>query len=225
LADVIIVVDTLSFSTAVDVSVSAGAQVWPFRWQDARAQAFARERGAVLAGSREAGGISLSPSSLLNLAPNTRLVLPSPNGGTLCAAAQDTGAKVYAACLRNAEAVAVQVPKNRERVLVVPAGERWTDGTLRPALEDQIGAGAVVHLLRSGDSRYSLSPEAQAAEAVFLSVQAHLEDTLKACSSGRELMLRGFAGDVTLAAQFGVSRTVPLLMDGSFVNAAALLDS
>ncbi|MFB9992281.1 hypothetical protein ACFFLM_09935 [Deinococcus oregonensis] len=81
--DVIVVVDTLSFSTAVDVAVSAGAKVWPFRWWDARAQAFVREQSAVLAGRREAGGMSLSPTSLLSVTPSTRLVLPSPNGGTL----------------------------------------------------------------------------------------------------------------------------------------------
>ena len=52
------VVDVLRFTTAVEAAVSRGAVVYPFRWHDASAAAFARSVGAALAdeaASRAAG--------------------------------------------------------------------------------------------------------------------------------------------------------------------------
>lgn len=215
LADAVVIVDVLSFSTCVDVGVSRGASVLPFRWRDARAAAFAGEQGALLAGERGSGGPSLSPASLLNLPSGTRLVLPSPNGATLCALVREVGgAEVYAACLRNAAAVGEFLWGRHERILVVPAGERWPDGSLRPALEDLLGAGAVVGALGR-----SPSPEAQAAGLVFEGMRARLTEVLNACASGRELIERGFEDDVALAAELGVSRAVPVLRGGAFRDA------
>ena len=81
--DVVIVVDVLSFSTCVDIACARGAAVLPFAHKDARAEAFAREQHATLAGPRGGPGHSLSPASLLHIEAGTRLVLPSPNGSTL----------------------------------------------------------------------------------------------------------------------------------------------
>ena len=50
--DLLIVVDVLSFSTAVDVVVSRGATVIPIAWRDSRAADFAREIDAHLAVGR-----------------------------------------------------------------------------------------------------------------------------------------------------------------------------
>jgi 2-phosphosulfolactate phosphatase len=73
---------------------------------------------------------------------------------------------------------------------LVPAGERYPDGSLRPAVEDLIGAGAILHAL---DDRPS--PEARAAVAAFLHTASDLPATLTACTSGRELTARGQAAD------------------------------
>ena len=49
---------------------------------------------------------------------------------------------VVAASLRNAEAVGAWIgEQDYNSVAVVAAGERWPDGSLRPALEDLLGAG------------------------------------------------------------------------------------
>jgi 2-phosphosulfolactate phosphatase len=96
---------------------------------------------------------------------------------------------------------------------VIPAGEMWEDGTLRPSVEDWIGAGAVISSL-SG----TYSPEARLAATAFDHVRDYLTDYLRACSSGKELIERGFGEDVDLAAEYNVSHTVPRLVDRAFVS-------
>lgn len=209
-SDVLVVVDVLSFSTCVDIAVGQGAIVYPYRWKDERSFAYAESLGAVVATSRRAAsGYSLSPGSLLDIPAGIRLVLPSPNGATLSLA---TGAvPTFAGCLRNARAVAHAAQRVGARISVVPAGERWPDGSLRPALEDLIGAGAIIHHLAG-----TRSPEAAAAEAVFLSFRDELVACLKQCSSGKELIDRGFEPDVELAAALDQSDSAPLLADGAY---------
>ena len=57
----------------------AGATVLHYRWRDDSTAAYAARHRAVLAGRRELGEPSLSPTDLLTIEPGTRLVLPSPN--------------------------------------------------------------------------------------------------------------------------------------------------
>ncbi|MCK4414478.1 MAG: 2-phosphosulfolactate phosphatase [Candidatus Eisenbacteria sp.] len=131
-SDVIVVIDVLSFTTCVDIAISRGAKVWPYRWNDHSANSFAGERNAILAGSRSSSGVSLSPASMLQLESGDAIVLPSLNGATLSVLAG--GSPLLAACLRNAESVARAACKIGPRVSVIPSGERWPDGTLRPCL-------------------------------------------------------------------------------------------
>lgn len=216
LCPAVVLVDVLSFSTCVDIACARGAQVLPYPHKDESARAFADQQRALLAGPRSHGGLSLSPGSLQAVTPGTRLVLPSPNGSTLARACH--APVVVAGCLRNAGAVAGSVMRSSSGpVAVIAAGEQWPDGSLRVALEDLIGAGAIVHALPG-----SKSPEALAAEAVFLAARDHLHDKLTACASGRELIERGHAEDVRLASQLNASSCVPRLVDGAFQWAGAL---
>jgi 2-phosphosulfolactate phosphatase len=218
-ADVAVVVDVLSFSTTTTVALDAGATVVPLPWRDDRAEAVAREHDAVLAvgRSREGSGrVSLSPASMRAHAPaGRRVVLPSPNGATIAHALADGGATVVAGCLRNAAAVAGWIRQvGASVVAVVAAGERWPDGSLRPAVEDLWGAGAVLDALGPAD----LSPEAQAAVGAFAAV-GDIGRALHDCASGRELVTIGFAADVDIAAERDASTVVPVLRDGVFVDA------
>ena len=212
LGGVTIIVDVLSFSTCVDIVCSRSACVLPYRHKDASAVAFANANSAVLAGARSGGGLSLSPRSLLEIEAGTRLVLPSPNGSTLTLAC--LAPVVLAGCLRNAAAVAAFASSHAGPITVVAAGERWEDGTLRPAVEDLLGAGAVIHYLQG-----ARSPEASAAEAAFAGTRKQLLSTISSCASAVELAARGFAADVQLAAAINASTCVPQLRDGAYVRA------
>jgi 2-phosphosulfolactate phosphatase len=209
LSDVVVIVDVLSFSTCVEIAVSRGGVVFPFAWRDARALEFARDKGAELAGPRGETALSLSPASFLRLAPGTRVVLPSPNGAALSAGANR--GYVLAGCLRNAAAVAQAARALGQRVLVLPAGEQWPDGSLRPCVEDWLGAGAIVDRL-SG----TCAPEAETARLAFRAAGADLARLLHGSTSGRELIDRGYAEDVTLATALNVSEAVPVLRDGAY---------
>jgi 2-phosphosulfolactate phosphatase len=203
---VVVVVDVLSFSTAVDVAVGRGAAVLPLRSAERSLPA-----DVLHAGPRGGPGPSLSPASLVALPAGTRLALPSPNGATLCAAAAATGAVLLAGCLRNASAVAAAAQAVGGPVGIVPAGERWPGDTLRVAVEDAVGAGAIAAALPAADR----SPEAELAVAQFAAAHDRgLAAMLATCSSGRELRSEGFGADVALAAELDVSSAVPRLRDG-----------
>jgi len=205
------IVDVLSFSTCVALACARGAEVLPYPWKDGGAAAYAAARGAALAGARGApGALTLSPESLVAVRAGTRLVLPSPNGSELSFAAAELG-PVFAGSLRNAARVAERLAALAGPVAVIAAGERWPDDSLRPALEDLVGAGAIVARLPG-----SLSPEAALARAAFERVAGALERTLFECASGRELVERGFPRDVALAAELDASPVAPRLAGDAF---------
>ena len=76
-----------------------------------------------------------------------------------------------------------------------------------------MGAGSVLAEL-PGTS----SPEAEMAIATFARFRQNLGGALFRCGSGKELVERGFALDVELAAEYDVSRVVPMLTRGQFID-------
>ncbi|WP_097236885.1 2-phosphosulfolactate phosphatase [Streptomyces sp. 1331.2] len=219
----LVVVDVLSFTTSVSVAVEAGTEVFPYAWRDGTAAAFAREKAAALAVGRRAATSavpwSLSPAALRQAPFVPRLVLPSPNGSAIAAAAGDS--TVVAGCLRNATAVGRWLAERgygtaQRPVLVIAAGERWPDGSLRPALEDLLGAGAIIAELESQGAG-PLSPEAVAARVCSTST-TDVAGVVAACSSGLELVRSGFAEDVAVATELDAGVVVPVLTDGAFTH-------
>ena len=93
------------------------------------------------------------------------------------------------------------------------AGERWADGSLRPAIEDMIGAGAVLHALG-----LPCSPEAEVARQAFLGSRNRLAELVRGSVSGRELIGRGYPADVDAAIECNVSSAAPLLLNGAYSN-------
>jgi 2-phosphosulfolactate phosphatase len=213
-SDVVVIVDVLSFSTAVEIAVSRGAVIYPYAFRDETAKDFALSVGAEVADRDNPNGFNLSPASLKRLPPGARLVLPSPNGSTLSLLAKDK--IVIAGCLRNARAVARFANAKSRKIAVIPAGERWeAGGGLRPSVEDLVGAGAIVSHLAG-----MLSPEARAAKFAYEGFSGDLFATLKDSVSGIEKLARGEAEDIFLAAQMDASACVPVRIEGAFKRAA-----
>ncbi|MCT4353264.1 2-phosphosulfolactate phosphatase [Streptomyces sp. Je 1-79] len=217
----LVVVDVLSFTTSVGVAVESGTAVFPYRWRDETAAPYAAGLDAALAvGRGEASPRTpwtLSPAALRAAPPTPRLVLPSPNGSTISAAAAD--ATVVAASLRNRTAVARWLARHgygseSRPLTVIASGERWPDGSLRPALEDLLGAGAVLSAL-CALGPYALTPEARAAATLWEATDDPVAE-LHRCDSGRELYEYGYPQDVAVAAEADTSETVPVLRDGAF---------
>ena len=210
----LVIVDVLSFSTAVDVAVARGASVIPFPLADrTAAREAAVAAGAVLGEARSTTdvGYSLSPTSLTRIASGTKLLLPSPNGSRLSLAG--AAVPVFTGCLRNAKAVAAaaRAVAGDDAVGVVPAGEQWPDGGFRSAVEDLLGAGAILDALD-----LPLSAEAQIARDTFHAATPDLAAIIRASMSGQELIGRGFQEDVEFAAALNVSAVAPLLRNGAY---------
>jgi 2-phosphosulfolactate phosphatase len=213
ISDAVIIVDVMSFSTCVTIAAARGATVFPYRWKDESRVVFAHSVGAELAGSRGKSRFSLSPASLLEVPPGTRLVLPSPNGSTLTLSTGQT--PTFAGCLRNSKAVALTAMRCGQKVAVVPAGERWKeDDTLRPSFEDLIGAGAIIQHLTG-----TVSPEARLALDAFRGAAADLLGRLKECLSGKELIDMGFEDDISIIAEMDADDCAPILKNGSYTKA------
>ena len=105
-------------------------------------------------------------------------MLASPNGAT-CSRYAGQVPYLFVGALVNAQATALAVSKVLEKneaqnVTVIACGERWKtpleDGALRFAVEDYLGAGAILSYLQCEKSL-----EARVCEGAFLHVQNKFE--------------------------------------------------
>jgi 2-phosphosulfolactate phosphatase len=214
--DILVIVDTFSFSTAVVTAVQGGGLVYPCA-EDEQPGVLAQRIGGEVAVRRKdvpaKGRFSLSPLTYLHLAPGTRIVLASPNGAT-CSRYARAVPFFFVGALVNAEAVAMVVSHLLDTtdrcVTIIACGERWhppvADGALRVALEDYLGAGAILASLR-----YEQSPEARVCAGAFTHSRRDIAALLWECGSGRELRSMGFPEDVRHAAQLNSYDAVPVM--------------
>ena len=212
ISDVIIIVDILSFTTSVEIATSQDAVVFPYQWADKSVYDFAASVEAIVAHRANPAGIGLSPSTLAQLPAQSRVVMPSPNGSTLSLATGQTN--TIAGCFRNCKAVAASAQSRGKTIAVIAAGERWADDqSLRPCIEDYLGAGAILQYLNG-----ACSPEATLAIEAFNASAPKLATVLSQSISGEEKNARGKNIDVALASAINVSDTVPILEHGAYVR-------
>jgi 2-phosphosulfolactate phosphatase len=195
--DVVVIVDTLRFSSTVAAHIAAGATVEPRHWKEGSDTSLL---SPLSEGTGRDGGV---------------IALASPNGAMCCRAASEAGAKaVFAGALVNASAVAAATRTLQTPLAVIACGERWPDGSLRFAIEDLLGAGAIVAAL----PHLSSSPEAKTARVAFLGAKKQLLARLLTCGSGIELIDKGLEADVHYAAKLNSLTVAPCLTEGIFSN-------
>jgi len=195
-SDIVVIVDVLRFSSTVTVAVEAGRTV-PL--------------------DESAHAVSL-------------------NGAAVAARAEASGATVLVGCLRNASAVAEAVVAEQVRraertsIAVIAAGELPGDAdadhashaatqsrtAMRFAVEDLLGAGAIIDALSTLGLDHT-SPEAAVAGEAFRGLRRATRHLLTASGSGQELLDRDLRDDVLAAANVDDLTVVPMLRDGAFV--------
>lgn len=220
--DIIVIVDTLSFSTAVTTAVAHGGLIYPCSIAE-DSVILAQRLGAEVAVRRnevpQKGRFSLSPLTYVGMTAGTRIVIPSPNGGT-CSGFAHTAPCLLIGSLVNAKAIASAISQMLKTtnlcVTIVCCGERELTlskyGETRMAIEDYLGAGAILSYLE-----YEKSPEACVCEGAFLHTHKQLEATLLDCGTGRKLRELGFVTDVQHASQLNLYSSVPIMGVEGFV--------
>jgi 2-phosphosulfolactate phosphatase len=128
----------------------------------------------------------------------------------------ESRARVVVGCLRNASSVGAFAREHAAEgpIAVIAAGERWPNGTLRPALEDDLGAGAIL----AGIGGAAASPEARYVAEGFLKFRAEILSVIEQTVSGRELIEGGYADDVRCACAVDESQMVPLLGKDDYIR-------
>ena len=140
--------------------------------------------------------------------------------GAAVVAAASPEATVLVGGIRNSSAVARAVQTIQERrqertsVAVIAAGEVDAGGALRFAVEDQLGAGAIVLALSDRGIDHT-APDAAVAAEGFRALRGALRHMIGASGSGREL-----AAGVAATARIEASGLVP-----TSVADAAVLDA
>lgn len=220
--DIIVVVDVLSFSSAITNAVHSGVIIYPFpRTGDindygklVEAEVCILERSRA----RELGLPSLSATSFNESHKGKRYIVSSINGAT-CVKAANKNNLVFVGCFLNISAVAnvvnkIQKEKNLN-ITVIASGERWNSingepKELRPSIEDYLGAGAILELIDG-----TKSPEAKVCISAYQNSKSELSDLIADSSSGRELKAMEFPEDVEFCSRIDIFEEVPVLTQDS----------
>src|SRR5947209_13417811 len=137
--DIVVIVDTLRFSTAVAAAIERGAWIYPCATADEAAQLQDRIGGEIAAWQPTSGRFSLSPRSYGSAVPLQRIILPSPNGATCIGYGKDAP-YLFAGAPVCASAVAAAVTRLMDdfglSVTVVSCGERREVGGQGAAGDD-----------------------------------------------------------------------------------------
>jgi 2-phosphosulfolactate phosphatase len=148
----------------------------------------------------------------------------SINGASVAEAAGRSGALVLLGGLRNATAIARVAYAEQARrgartsIAVIACGELTGHGSeahVRFAVEDQLGAGAVIDALAALGIDHS-SPEAAVAGESFRALRRAATHLVSAGGSGRELAAAGRREEVLAAAAVDAASVVPVLRGGDF---------
>jgi 2-phosphosulfolactate phosphatase len=223
--DIVIIVDTLRFSTSTVTAVANGFTIYAASDSETGA-ACAKRFDAILSGKPGEARFTISPSSYVDVKnqENRKVVLYSPNGAA-CAEMIKGNSIAYIGCFLNAKAVAEHVctkaVHEKKDVTIIAAGEQRSVDTGERivyekndsyrvfAVEDYLAAGAIISY-----SHIDKNPETKVCERAFITSKHDLEDLLMYSFSGRYLLQHGLKSDVQHAAQLNTYNIVPRVKNG-----------
>jgi 2-phosphosulfolactate phosphatase len=211
-----LVIDVLRASTTIVTALGNGAAcVIPVETvEEARARKAALGADAILAGERNSDppeGFDLGNSPLEFTADRVRgrsIVMTTSNGTRALTAAR-AAAAVGVAALVNAGAAAAWALAQGRDVVLVCGGELGA-----PSLEDEVCAGLLVARLAAAAPAVTLTPAADAAQALGLRYGRDLERLGRDAPHARGLVLKGRAEDIAFCLALDTSTVVPTLVPG-----------
>ncbi len=153
-----------------------------------------------------------SPTEFGALQPKGRPAILATSNGTQALARLAAAPAVVVGALLNREAVA--------EAMLALAAERGFDATVvcagtgdatSIALEDALGAGAIVEAALRLEGSLQPTDAALLARDAFLARRGDLHDALASAHHGAELIAADFSADIEFCARLDVSTVVPLL--------------
>jgi len=222
------VVDVLRATTTIAIALANGAEgVIPVAEPDdatALGARLGRDR-VLFCGERNAvriDGFDLdnSPASFEPAVVAGKTLLITTTNGTRALKAVSNAASVRAAGLVNRTAVADALAREEGDIVIVCAGDYG-----KFALEDAIGAGAIVDTLITLIAEVDLRDGARAATLLFRAVASRLADAVASADHAQVLAAKGFARDITRCAALDTVDVVPALRDGILVAGSSLVRS
>jgi 2-phosphosulfolactate phosphatase len=214
------VVDVLRATTTIAIALANGAEGAIPVAEPGDAIALGNRLGrdrVLLCGERNAvriEGFDLdnSPASFTPQMVAGKTLIITTTNGTRALKGVSGAASVRAAGLVNRTAVADALAHEGGDVVIVCAGDYG-----KFALEDAIGAGAIVDTLLTLVSDVELRDGARAATLLYRSVANRLSDAVASADHAQVLATKGFARDVTRCAAVDTVDVVPILRDGILV--------
>jgi 2-phosphosulfolactate phosphatase len=214
------VVDVLRATTTIATALANGAAgvIAVAEPEDAIALGNRLGRDRVLLGGErhslpiEGFDLDNSPASFTAAALAGKTVLLTTTNGTRALRAVTNAASVRTAALVNRTAVADALAHEDGDLLIVCAGE--ANGF---ALEDALGAGALVDTLLTLIGDVELCDGARAAALLYRAVADRLPDAIASADHAQALAQKGFARDVTRCAALDTLTVVPTLRDGVLI--------
>src|SRR5688572_850974 len=213
----VVVLDVLRATTSITAALSAGVKeirIFP-DLDAARAAAQAYPGKRLLCGEHAClppPGFDLgnSPGQFLPSHAGATLFMCTTNGTRALIAARSAPV-VLTGALVNAAAVATRLFQENRNMVLLCAG---TNGKV--ALEDVIGAGAVLHELSQRTEVRPESDVARMADRLFDGAKADLQSALADAQGGRNVIAAGLQADIAFAARLnaldavGVVKAEPL---------------
>jgi 2-phosphosulfolactate phosphatase len=201
----VIVFDVLRATTTIAAALAAGVTEIHVFGGTALARGAADRRGGVLLCGEEQclppAGFDLgnSPGAFARASHARRTVYMSTTNGTRAILAARGARRILTGALVNASAAARAARAagdDDDDVILLCAG---TNG--QTAAEDVIGAGAVLHALRSSGDVRPGSDAAWVAEELFLRHRGDLRGALRGSLGGRNVIAAGLESDIDFAAR------------------------